>query len=233
MSGIPLVSVVIPTYNCGHLLVESISSILNQTYKKLELIVVDDSSTDGTDSIVKRLQCIDKRIIYYALDQRLGNVASLLNIGIKLSKGDVLVRQDADDVSMVNRIDKQLHLLLNNKEVQFVSSNYAIFLQNGSCITGSHASQYLSKFGISGILPPLHGTWMYTRKLIDEVSLYDEDFPYAQDYEFFYRVTKKFNKKTIEYPDILYLWRVHGKNVSLDNQKKRQEFISKAIHMYR
>lgn len=109
---IPLVSVIIPTYNRINTLPRSIGSVLNQTYENLELIVVDDGSTDGTEEYVKGLQ--DGRIRYVKGDGNRGPAAAR-NMGVRLAQGEYVAFQDSDDEWHLDKLEKQMVLLLDSE----------------------------------------------------------------------------------------------------------------------
>ena len=105
MQNEPLVSVIIPTYNRGRLILDSINSVLNQTYKNIELIVVDDCSTDNTEEILKSIN--DSRIKYVKLEKNSGACIAR-NKGIELSTGEFIAFNDSDDLWITTKLEKQL-----------------------------------------------------------------------------------------------------------------------------
>ena len=105
MQNKPLVSVIIPTYNRGRLILDSINSVLNQTYKNIELIVVDDCSTDNTEEILKSIN--DSRIKYVKLEKNSGACIAR-NKGIELSTGEFIAFNDSDDLWITTKLEKQL-----------------------------------------------------------------------------------------------------------------------------
>jgi len=107
----PKVSVVMPTYNRGYCLAESIQSILDQTFEDWELIIVDDGSTDDTEGVVRAFK--DKRIIYKKLDHT-GHIGAVRNAGNALAKADIIVVQDSDDMSHPNRLGVILNHFKDN-----------------------------------------------------------------------------------------------------------------------
>ena len=107
----PLVSVVVATYNRADLISETLDSILNQTYKIFELIVVDDGSSDNTEEIVKNYS--DSRLKYIKTDNW-GGPARPRNIGIRESKGEYIAFCDNDDLWEKNKLEKQLDIIKNN-----------------------------------------------------------------------------------------------------------------------
>lgn len=125
INPVMLVSVIVPTYNRANLLGETIRSILNQSYKNLELIIVDDGSTDNTEEVI--ISFTDDRIIYIKT-QNWGGPARPRNIGIKKAKGEYLAFSDDDDIWMENKLKIQIEkiketncFLLSSNVVYFTS----------------------------------------------------------------------------------------------------------------
>lgn len=110
MQNEPLLSVIIPTYNRGRLILNSVTSVLNQTYKNIELIVVDDCSTDNTEEILKSIN--DSRIKYVKLEKNSGACIAR-NKGIELSTGKFIAFNDSDDLWITTKLEKQLCFLKN------------------------------------------------------------------------------------------------------------------------
>jgi glycosyltransferase involved in cell wall biosynthesis len=106
-----MISVIIPTYNRGSLIRRSIDSILNQTYEDIEVVVVDDNSTDDTEDIINEI--IDRRIKYFKLNENKG-ACFARNKGVELSKGEYVAFQDSDDEWNVEKLSKQLNYLERN-----------------------------------------------------------------------------------------------------------------------
>lgn len=104
-----MVSVIIPTYNREKVLARSIKSVLNQTYRDFELIIIDDGSTDNTETLVKQYQEKDKRILYYKQGNQGASAAR--NSGIELAKGEYIAFQDSDDEWLPNKLEVQMQRL--------------------------------------------------------------------------------------------------------------------------
>ncbi|MBD5537115.1 MAG: glycosyltransferase [Lachnospiraceae bacterium] len=121
---LPLVSVVIPTYNRIHTLPASVDSVLKQTYKNLELIIMDDGSTDGTEEYVKGIA--DERVRYRKAEKNMGPSAAR-NMGAELAKGEYLAFQDSDDEWMPDKLEKQMKLILDSEELSFVYSEFGFY----------------------------------------------------------------------------------------------------------
>lgn len=111
MSGKPVVSVILPTYNRGYILPKDISSILNQTIGDLKLIVVNDGSQDNTSQVMNEFK--DPRIKYIRLERNRG-AAGARNIGIIAAEGDAGSFADSDNIWRLNKLEAQLEVLRNS-----------------------------------------------------------------------------------------------------------------------
>jgi glycosyltransferase involved in cell wall biosynthesis len=123
----PLVSVIIPTYNYGAYIIEAINSVKNQTYKPIEIIVIDDGSTDGTDKIVAPFL---KDIIYKKIENK--GVSAARNTGIKLSEGEYIAFLDADDYWAPDKIKLQIGCFRAQKDLSVVFSNFNWINESGA-----------------------------------------------------------------------------------------------------
>lgn len=116
----PLVSVVMPAYNADLFIDSALQSLIEQTYQNIEIIVVNDGSTDGTAEKIKKYSKFDERI--KIINTKNNGVAKALNRGIKEAKGEYIARMDADDISARSRLEKQIKFLINNKSIGIVGS---------------------------------------------------------------------------------------------------------------
>lgn len=112
----PLVSVIMPVYNAKEYISSAVNSILSQTHKNLELIIVDDCSNDGTQDILKILANQDIRIRLYR-NKKKGFLSGSLNFALRKAKGEYIARMDADDISLPKRLEKQLSYLEKHSDV--------------------------------------------------------------------------------------------------------------------
>ena len=122
MQDEPLVSVIIPTYNRAHYVVEAVESVLAQTHKNIEIIVVDDGSTDGAEEI---LDPYKDRIRYFYQENQ--GVSAARNLGIRNANGQYLAFLDSDDLWLPDKTELQLNFLKENDNYGFVFSNFLIF----------------------------------------------------------------------------------------------------------
>ncbi len=187
-----LVSVVMATYNDSiEYLNLSINSILEQSYKDIELVIIDDSNNDETLKYLIRKSKDDFRIKLVHNETKLGFVKSL-NFGITISRGKYIARMDSDDISLPQRIEKQVEYLEKNKEVSILGANINIIDENGT-VTGirEYRSNYKDICKVLYYRNPLaHPTVMYRTNVIKNLQMYDETFRMAEDYELWLRAIK-------------------------------------------
>ena len=111
------ISVIIPTYNRGKSIIQSINSVLEQTYHNLEILIVDDCSTDDTEYLISKID--DPRVKYIKLKENKG-ASFARNIGIKIATGKYISFQDSDDIYKNNKIEKQyINLIKKNSDFDF------------------------------------------------------------------------------------------------------------------
>ena len=195
-----LVSVLLSTYNSEETIEESLFSILNQTYKNLEILIVDDGSTDNTIEICKKFQLNDERILLYSNKKNIGLTKSLNSLAQKAS-GSLIARQDADDVSLPERIEKQIQFM-NKKKLDAVTTR-SLVKQNNKKRPG--ISFYIpNKLVINRKNPFIHGTLIIKENVFKDIGYYDERFYFAQDYKLFYDLLNKgYKVKTLN--EALYI----------------------------
>lgn len=224
----PKISVILSVYNSEKYLTEAIKSILVQTCKDFEFIIIDDASTDKSSEILKNFTAKDKRIILISNKKQLGLTRSL-NKAIRQAKGKYIARMDADDISLKKRLEEQISFLEKNQDIVALGSWVVLINQKGQKIKTKRSPR-----GYKNILcniikanPFIHPTLVFRKEVFDKVGLYDESFPYAQDYELMLRIVQKF--KTDNYPGALLKYRVGaGKSVSVDKLKKQEWLALKA-----
>lgn len=185
----PLVSVIISTYNEEKYIIDSINSILNQNYKNIEVIVVDDASTDNTVNLIKNLK--NDKIKLYINDVN-KKLAYNLNFAILKSNGKYIARMDADDISRKNRIKIQVNYLESHKETDIIAS-FAKTFGDSNIIKKSLCSYDEVRATLLFTNPICHPTVMFRKSSID--FTYDERCVAGQDYELWSRII---DRKKIE-----------------------------------
>ncbi|WP_026572827.1 glycosyltransferase family 2 protein [Bacillus sp. UNC438CL73TsuS30] len=128
----PRISVIMGIYNTNKepMVKAAVNSILNQTFSNFEFIICDDGSTDGTFELIKRITEHDNRVIIIRNALNSG-LAKTLNNCLEIAKGEYIARMDADDISLPNRLEKQVEFLDNNAEYDVVGCNIVLFNENG------------------------------------------------------------------------------------------------------
>jgi glycosyltransferase involved in cell wall biosynthesis len=209
----PLVSIIMPCYNSSKYLKDSLDSIFRQTYSNFELILINDGSTDLTDSMVREIQ--DSRLVYLKNISNKGITYSL-NKTIRTAKGKYIIRMDADDIMEKNRLHKQIRFMEDNPEFGMSGSAYTIIDEQGMPINTVNYSFDHPDFKILLLFfnPFAHPT-IAIRSEIAKRLLYDKNFLHCEDYELWFRIAKQ--SKVNNLPDKLMQYRVHSQNTSLRN----------------
>ncbi len=222
-----LVSVVIPVYNSEKYLEECLNSVLDQTYENIEIIVVDDGSTDSSPDILKKYS--DSVIV---LSQKNGGLASALNLGISKMKGHWFKWFSPDDIMFPNTLEQLVDAAKYFSDNVIVYSNWQIINENGNILRDFFESNYneLPKFDFNVRL--LSGQQINVNTSLIPFSLMKKgcDFrdlkePVAIDYDFFLRAALLFDIKFyfIEKPLIGY--RIHSNQLSHHNIKKTLSYL--------
>ncbi len=224
MISTPLVSVILPVYNGEAFLREAIESILNQTYQPIELIVIDDGSTDNTPTILKDYE---GKIRHYRQSNQ--GLVKTLNLGLSLANGKYIARMDADDISHPQRLEKQINYLEANPDVNLLGTSCYYINFNGKIIGRGQVPR--TNGGIKWVLlfasPFIHPSVIIKKDFIfNNGLLFNEKFPYAEDYELWGRILK--NSKAANLPEPLISYRIHQKNISIQN-KNIQLYFHKII----
>ena len=184
----PLISVLLSVYNDDKNIKTSIDSILSQSYKNIELLVMDDCSTDKTYDILKDIK--DRRLRIFRNKDNQGLTKSL-NILIKKSKGQILARQDSDDISLPTRLEVQFENLHN---LQLDGCTTRAYIKNSKRSIPRLSHLLPLSFVIKYKNPFIHGTLMVKKSVVIDVGMYDENIVYAQDYKLFIELLKKIIK---------------------------------------
>lgn len=225
----PRVSVIIPARNAGSYIYNSLSSILKQSFSNFELIVVDDGSIDNTSEIVLNLS-IDKRVRLFKNPDG-GNMSSALNLGISHSCGEYLVRMDADDVALPNRLKTQVDFMDNNPDIVAAGSYVRTFGVGISRVWRFPTAPAEVDAELLFRNPIAHPSTIIRKDAIRRVNGYDTDFQYCQDYALWGRLINIGNITNI--PSILLKYRRHpgqmGAQYSHDLRKNECERVQGAL----
>ncbi|MFC5711771.1 glycosyltransferase family 2 protein [Thalassorhabdus alkalitolerans] len=219
-----LISVVMAVYNEETYVAEAVSSILNQTYKNFEFIIVNDGSTDNTKSILEQYK--DSRIKILELPKNIG-VANARNIGVKNAIGDWIAVQDADDVSLPNRLEECASFIKEHPRISAVSSLI-------ECIPGSSPltaekiefeENIYNRFDTGEKVkdalyygcPICHGSAIFSKAVFEKVGGYNLSYKIGHDYDLWIQLSKILPIEKL--PKKLYQFRFNENSVSRSDVK--------------
>jgi glycosyltransferase involved in cell wall biosynthesis len=225
----PFVSVIMAAYNAEKHISASIESVLNQSYANFELLIVNDGSTDKTQSIVEKFCKRDSRIKLINNDKNFFVIKSR-NIGIEKAKGKYIAILDSDDLALPNRLEKQIKFLENNSEVFLIGSSAHIIDETNKIIYDFNATTgyYELKKAIHKNNLIYHSSIMFR----NEKVLYREKMIYSEDYDLILRLFSE-GKKIQNLPDILISYRQTVGSLSKTKERLIQWlFINKARKFY-
>lgn len=183
----PLISVLMPVFNAEKYISEAIDSILTQTFRDFEFIIINDGSTDGSEEII--LHYADERIIYVRNESNIGLIRTL-NYGVSQAKGKYIARMDADDISLPNRLEYQYKFMELHPDVGICGSWVKTFTEKGNTsiwkYPENHEEILCRQFFNVGFAHPA----VMLRNNIFEIR-YTEGFIACEDYELWYRLLKQ------------------------------------------
>jgi glycosyltransferase involved in cell wall biosynthesis len=209
------VSIVLPTYNGYRYIKEAIDSCLNQTYKNIELIIIDDHSLNDIKHIIQLYK--DSRIIYFRNEKNVG-LAESLNIGFSKANGEYLTWISDDNIFANNAIEIMAQFLEKNPQVDFVYTNYYFINEKGEIIRKIKTKKPRC-LDLGNYIGP---SFLYRKKIFEQIGGYNDVFRLAEDYEYWLRIRQKFKMKHLN--KFLYYYRKHEH--SLTSISKEKEIIS-------
>lgn len=228
-----LISVVIPTYNRSDYLIEALNSVINQTYKNIEIIIVDDGSKDNTKEIVNNYIELNKtkNIRYYYKDN--GGVATARNFGIKHSEGVFIAFLDSDDLWKKDKLLKQIKLF-NDPKIGLVHSHYSILKEDNQLITnipeeeGKFNGNMYYKMRIYNIVGT--STVVIRKECIDKVGFFEGEYSPAEDYDLWLKISKEYNFGYIS-ESLVYYREFSSENISR-NLTKLENGVIKILNKH-
>ena len=205
MNSTPLVSVLMPVYNSEKYLMESITSILNQTFCDFEFIIINDGSTDNSGEILKKYEHADARI--RIIEQPNKGIAEALNRGLQLARGKYIARMDSDDICLPNRFTRQVDFMERHPRVAACGTWIRYFGENeGEWQPPSDSETIRCTLLFESALP--HPTVMMNRELLEQRGLqYCHRYEHAQDYALWVTISQHFELANI--PEIHLHYRTH------------------------
>jgi glycosyltransferase involved in cell wall biosynthesis len=223
----PTVSVLMPVRNGERFIVEAAESVLSQSVAELELVIVDDGSTDSTPRVLERLAAADSRVV---VDRRQPgrNVAQILNVAAELSRAPLLARLDADDVALPNRFQRQIDYLAAHPEVALLGGQAAMVDERGREF--GKAEYPLEDGALREHLrsgnPFVHSAVTMRREAFEAAGGYRENFDHGEDLDLWLRLADE--HRIANLPDVVVQYRIHGTQLSLRKQEDQALFAAAA-----
>lgn len=207
-----LVSVVMPVYNAELYLSKSIESILNQSLRNFEFIIINDGSSDTSAQIIDMYAARDSRIV--VVHQKNQGVTSSLNKGVALASSNYIARMDADDISKPNRLRKQVDFFSSHPEYVLVGTDYSIIDRYDNMIDKVRVAYNDQELRVLMRVnsPFAHGSVMYTKAAYEEAGGYDRIAGSAEDYDLWARFMEIGKAHIL--PEALFSWRLGDNNIT-------------------
>jgi glycosyltransferase involved in cell wall biosynthesis len=212
MADNPLVSVLMPAYNARRYLAEAIESVLGQTWRDFELLVIDDGSTDDTAAIAKRYEARDPRI--RVMTRSNGGIGAALNAGLEAARGELIARMDSDDVCLPERFARQVEFLRQMPDCVLVGSRVMLIDSEGASLfemedvpTGHEEIEALLLQARWSIV---HPAVMMRREVVRQIGGYDNDVVPVEDHDLFLRLAEV--GRLANLPEVLLRYRKHPMN---------------------
>ncbi len=211
----PKITVLMPVYNAEKFLASAIESILNQTFRDFDFLIIDDGSTDRSVDIIRSYS--DARIRFYINEHNMG-ISGTLNKGIGLAETELIARMDADDISYPERLEKQVGYMMANPDCALVSSLVRVISEEGEFIRQDNFKSDEFYYNLTFICWIYHPSVMYRKKAVIAAGLYSE--VYSEDFELFWQIIRQF--KFYNLPEALLAYRITSQ--SLHQVLKKKEY---------
>jgi glycosyltransferase involved in cell wall biosynthesis len=203
--GRPFVSVIIPTYNCASFLPDAVASIRMQRYEPLEIIVVDDGSTDQTEDVARALEGAELRY----LRQENRGPAAARNAGLAVARGDVIGFLDADDLWPAHKVARQLEVLIEDPAADVVHGRTQALVLVAVAADGARRFEPFAEPWYATQL----GSALYRREIYARVGGFDPALEPSEDFDWFLRA-REGGAKVVRTPETALLYRFHTSNLT-------------------
>jgi glycosyltransferase involved in cell wall biosynthesis len=224
----PIISVVVAVRDVERTLEQSLASVLGQTFPNFEVIIVDDGSTDRTGDIARQAATRDRRI--RVLHQEKRGLAASLNRAIAVARGRYVARQDGDDVSMPERLDRQIRRLETDSGLAGLGTAAVVI-----DATGRPIGRFPTAHGTAAVrdglcamrTTPVHGSMMLRKERLAAVGGYREAFHASQDFDLWLRLLERFEIDNLDEP--LYHWRMTAGSVYGSRRRHQLQYSGLAL----
>ncbi|MEX2234089.1 MAG: glycosyltransferase [Cyclobacteriaceae bacterium] len=210
----PRVTVLMPVYNAEHFLREAIDSILDQSFKPFEFLIIDDGSADGSVEIIRSYR--DPRIRFVQNKKNIG-ITATLNKGISLASCELIARMDADDISHPQRLQKQFGFMKRNPRCGLLSTWARVISEDKKFIRLERYRSNFYYYNLTFECWMYHPTIMFRKSAVEQVGRYA--MPYSEDYDLFWKMSTRFPIANLPEPLVDYRISPNSLNTVL---KKRE-----------
>jgi len=223
----PMVTILMPVYNGQKYLKEVMKSIVNQTFRNFEFLIINDGSIDKTEKILEQYKEKDVRIKVLNRKQNIGLTKSL-NEGLKIARGEYIARIDVDDISEPGRFEKQVKYLDKHPEVSFIGTWSYIIDENGK-IVGKERVPIEDREIRKKLIESnqfFSSSVMFRKECAKKVGFYREEFIRSQDYDIALRISEKY--KVANIPEFLCRRRIHPFSITVQKRNEQCKFAELA-----
>jgi glycosyltransferase involved in cell wall biosynthesis len=212
------ISIIMPSKNVEKYIKQCIESVLVQTHKNYEFIIIDDSE-DSTSNIINAYNDIRIKHIKFK-----GNISQALNYGIRIANSNYICRMDSDDIMMPERIEKQYRFLKDNSEIDLLGTNFFCINENGSIIFEKRFPEKHKdiEFMMPIVTSILHPTIMIKKESMMKYGGYNENLIYAEDLEFFLRTINFAKFHNLQ--ESLHYYRIINKSKTIKERNNSMAF---------
>ncbi|UGU14373.1 glycosyltransferase family 2 protein [Sinomicrobium kalidii] len=227
----PLVSVIIPTHNRVRLLQQTLKSILEQTYRNFEIIIISDASTDNTSTVVTSYN--DERIKFVELKNNLKYPSRVRNIGIEKAKGEFIAFCDDDDLWIKNKLEIQVAYLLANDNIELVASNSYSFpghIVPSSQLWRNKRLTYGELLKVNSIRT---SSVIIRKRILDRIGKFDEDevLHIGEDWDLWMRVLQCKDNSIVILKECLVFYRIGNVKITNSHYEPKKNIRAK-LHIY-
>ncbi len=228
----PIISIIMPTYNQANFLPQALDSIFSQTLTNIELIVVNDGSTDHTENVLSDYQ---KKHQFTIINQSNQGLPKALNTGFRSASGRFYSWTSSDNILLPEMVEKLHRVLVEDTEIDIVYADWYFIDGSGRILSDYHTldfdRQLLLQFNF------VHCCFLFRREVYEKIGGYDPEYIYSEDWEFWIRASRFFTMKHV--PEALYLYRIHSGSMTTEivhgtaNQRVRYpEFSARLRRLY-
>jgi glycosyltransferase involved in cell wall biosynthesis len=227
----PLISVVMSVHNGEKFLREAVESILNQTFRDFEFIIIDDGSADGSKAILEEYAARGARVRLVSRENR--GLTKSLNEGLALARGEFVARMDADDIALPERFQRQIEYLNNNSLIAALGTWVCFIDGQGVKMIEHHSAAHPAiiawEFSMGNMV--WHPTMMIRREWLEKVGNYDESFWVAQDFDLWSRIFRAGGRVAV-LPEVLLHYRCGPQQISKNRIESQGHAVMRVMRTH-